>query len=235
MKNSHFLKNEDGFSLVEMAIVLLIIGFIIGGVMKGQDLMESARLKSIITQVNQYRLATNTFLDRYDALPGDFNRASELIHPRLKDGNNNGVVEGLGLAHGHGAFDHEALSFWEHLAAANLIPSPGTSKNQGQAHFNQGAPSTKLGGGFTIQFEPSPDMTGHWFILGKENGPEGNSALLTPQQALAIASKVDTPDPQTGSVRAKDGAKSHSQSCVKSSGGFNMQNKSPACVLYLQM
>jgi prepilin-type N-terminal cleavage/methylation domain-containing protein len=235
MRKIAFIQEEDGFSLVEMAIVLIIIGLILGGIMKGQELLESARLKSLITQTNQYRLATNTFLDRYDALPGDFHRASELIHPRLKDGNNNGIIEGLGLVSSHNPVDHEALSFWEHLAAANLIPSPGNNTGKGHAHFGRGAPSSKIGGGFTIRFQPSEDMPGHWFIIGHENGASGNNALLTPEQALSIARKIDNTDTNNGSVRAKDGANVPSQSCVKDSGEFNTQNKSPACVLFIQM
>jgi prepilin-type N-terminal cleavage/methylation domain-containing protein len=235
MRKYSFITEEDGFSLVEMAIVLVIIGLILGGIMKGQELLESARLKSIITQANQYRLAANTFLDRYDALPGDFDRASELIDARLKDGNNNGIIEGLGLSLGKAGFDHEALSFWVHLAAAGLIPKPGTLASNTNAQFNQGAPSCKMGGGFTIMYQPHEDMPGHWFIIGRENGASGNNGLLTPQQAMSIARKINNSENNSGSVRAKDGANVPPNSCVKSSGEFNTQNKSPVCVLYIQM
>lgn len=235
MRKISFIQEEDGFSLVEMAIVLVIIGLILGGIMKGQELLESARLKSVITQANQYRLAVNTFIDRYDALPGDFDRAAELIAPHLKNGNNNGVIEGLGLSIGKNGFEHEALSFWEHLAAANLIPSPGTPRENTHAHFNQGAPSCKMGGGFTIRYHPHDDMPGHWFIIGRENGVSGNNALFTPQQAMCLVRKIDPSENNSGTVRAKDGANVQPGSCVKSSGEFNTKNKSPACVLYIQM
>lgn len=88
---------QAGFSLVELAIALMIIGLIVGGILKGQELLESARLKSVLTQVNEYRVAVTTFMDRYDALPGDFDQAAELIQDGLLDGNNNGIIEGPGL------------------------------------------------------------------------------------------------------------------------------------------
>src|SRR5436190_22725171 len=112
-------KKQAGFSLIESAIVLVIMGFLIGGILKGKDLIESARLKRVISQLNEYRLATNTFLDKYDALPGDFDKASLQIDPRLQNGNGNGIIDGAGLASGS-----EALNFWTHVAAAGLIGSP---------------------------------------------------------------------------------------------------------------
>jgi prepilin-type N-terminal cleavage/methylation domain-containing protein len=95
-KNKRF--RQQGFSLIESAIVLVIMGFLIGSVLKGRDLIESARLKRVISQLNEYRLATNTFLDKYDALPGDFSEASHVIDQRLQNGNGNGIVDGAGLA-----------------------------------------------------------------------------------------------------------------------------------------
>ena len=110
-KKAKTKKTLQAFSLVELAIALVIIGLLIGAVLKGQELLASARLKTVITQLNQYRLATNTFMDRYGALPGDYDKASSYIKEGLKNGNNNGVIEGLGLSAGGGGFNHEATSF----------------------------------------------------------------------------------------------------------------------------
>ena len=222
---------EPGFSLIEMSIVLLIIGLIVGGILKGQDLLESARLKSIISQINEFRLAANVFYDKYDALPGDFAEAQESIHHTLRNGNNNGKIEGRGLnAQGEG---HEALSFWTHLALAGLIADPGPIPASGLARFGEGAPASKMGGGFTIQFTPDPSLEGHWFVLGQENGDKGDAALLTPQQAYTLDRKMDNGHPLQGKVQARDGADQSPGSCV-SHGRYNLQNKKPACVLYIQ-
>lgn len=228
-----FWREEGGFSLVELAIVLIVIGLIIGGILKGQDLIESARLKSALSQVNEFRLATATFMDKYDAMPGDFDKASSQIEAGLQNGQNNGVVDGPGLSAGAGN-QHEALSFWTHLSAARLLPSPGQVVD-GTARFGAGAPAAKIGGGFTIRHDPFPDMPGHWFVLGKENGAEGNGPLLTPLQALGLDKKGDDGDPKRGRIQARDGAGVAAGDCVRSDGTYNTTNTRAACVLYFQL
>lgn len=223
---------QAGFSLVELAIALMIIGLIVGGILKGQELLESARLKSVLTQVNEYRVAVSTFIDRYDALPGDYDQAAELIQDGLLNGNNNGIIEGPGLL--TQGKDHETASFWAHLAAANLLPSPGTSSGT-QAKFGAGAPKAKIGGGFTICYHPFEDMPGHWFVLGNENGDKGNAPGLTPLQAMSLDKKADNGLPTTGKIRAKDGAGVKPGSCVTPKGEYNTKNNEIACVIYFQM
>lgn len=222
--------HQEGFSLVELAIVLIVIGLIVGGILKGQDLIESARMKSILSQVNDYRVATHTFMDKYDALPGDFNRAQDTLGGDLKDGKNNGVIDGAGLTS-----TSEAYQFWCHLTAANLISSSGKPVSSGTAHFGQGIPKSKMGGGFTVCHQPDADMPGHWLVLGKERGEAGDGALLTPLQAYSLLKKADDPRPNQGYIRARDGGDVTAGDCVLPSGEFNFQNKKPACILYFQL
>lgn len=219
---------QAGFSLIESAIVLVIMGFLIGGVLKGKDLIESARLKRVISQLNEYRLAASTFLDKYDALPGDFSKASLMIKKGLRDGNGNGMVEGAGLARGS-----EALNFWAHLAAAGLIASPGSEKDADKGEFGKGAPESTLGGGFTIEHNPR-GLKGLWFILGQKMNDHGDGGLLTPAQAQAIDKKMDNGHPTSGNVRAMDGVDVPSHACVLVEGLYNVENQEPVCVLLFQ-
>jgi len=70
MRKLNYFKNT-GFTLVEMAIVLVIIGLILGGVLKGQELVIQARVKSMINDFNQVTAAYYTYFDRYHRFPGD--------------------------------------------------------------------------------------------------------------------------------------------------------------------
>ena len=219
---------QAGFSLVELAIVLIVIGLIVGGVLKGMDLIESARLKAVLSQLNEYRVATGTFLDRYDALPGDFNSAREHIDSNLINGNNDGTIADKGLKHGD-----KAQQYWAHLAAANLIPKPGEPPQGGNVKFGQGAPAARIGGGITVVYTPKPDMPGHWFLLGAENGDSGNGALLTSQQAMTLDRQADNGDPNSGRIRADNGAGAQSE-CITSQGLYNTKNNDHSCILYFK-
>ncbi len=66
--------DKKGFTLVEMAIVLVIIGIILGAVMKGQDLIDNARAKQFITKIKTWEVALNTYFDRKGRYPGDANK-----------------------------------------------------------------------------------------------------------------------------------------------------------------
>lgn len=221
-------KKQAGFSLIELAVVLIIMGLLIGGILKGRELIESARLKRAVAQLNEYRLAATTFMDKYDALPGDFSKAHDLIHPSLRNGNGNTIIEGAGLAPGS-----EALAFWSHLAGAGLIGRPGPLAAQNQGDFGGGAPESSLGGGFTIEHNPH-GLSGLWFIMGTKNGDHGDGALLTPDQAMSLDKKMDNGYPTSGKVRAFDGSNVSPHACVTERGTYNVDNKEPACALFFQ-
>lgn len=223
-------KKLPGYSLVELAIALVVIGLILGGILKGQELIENARLKAVLSQVNEIQLAYTSFRDKFDALPGDFKDASLRIDPSLLNGDGNGSIEGAGLSKGS-----EALSFWAHLSAAHLYPDPGIPPTSGTAQFGQGAPSSKIGGGFTVETDPAgTDLKGLWLALGAAQGVHGNGALLTPEQAYTLDKKGDDGNPLHGRIQAREGAGIPKGKCIKN-GTYNTDTKEPACVLYFQL
>src|SRR3954466_4808654 len=92
----------QGFTLIELSIVLVIIGLIIGSVLVGQDLIEAATIRATVSQLEKYKTAVGTFRTKYNALPGDI-KSSEAtgfgFYARgggMGDGDGNGAIEGFG-------------------------------------------------------------------------------------------------------------------------------------------
>src|SRR5215831_4773158 len=97
-----------GFTLIEIAIVLVIIGLLLGGVLKGQELITGARVRNLISQQDGIKAAFFGFQDRYRALPGDYPAASTNIAGVNIVGNGNGRID----AGPPGGTVHEEILAW---------------------------------------------------------------------------------------------------------------------------
>src|SRR5437660_4772398 len=87
---------EDGFTLVEIAIVLVLIGLLPGGILKGQEMITQAKIKNVINDYNGITAAVNSYQDRYRALPGDDQGATtRWTAAAPASGNGNGIITGL--------------------------------------------------------------------------------------------------------------------------------------------
>jgi len=121
-----------GFTLIELSIVLVIIGLIVGGIVVGRELISAAAIRSQVTQIQQIYTATNAFKMKYGALPGDMYNVRAASFGMVAT--NNGTV---GLGDGNGFIGvtglrtctynqgGEALMFWSHLNSAGLISGVG--------------------------------------------------------------------------------------------------------------
>jgi prepilin-type N-terminal cleavage/methylation domain-containing protein len=108
-----------GFSLIEIAIVLVIVGLLLGGVLKGKELMTAARVRSLAQQQDEIKTAYFGFLDRYGALPGDYAKASSTITGIAATAAcNNGNGDGDGLIE---TANNEHTLVWEHLSKAGFL------------------------------------------------------------------------------------------------------------------
>lgn len=128
-------KNQSGFTLVEIAIVLVIIGLLLGGVLKGQAMIESAKVKALGNEMKAVQTAYNAYQDKFRAIPGD--DAAAIIHLgatvqgiNIVDptGPANGLID-TGTWIGATAPDaaKETSLFWQHVRAAGLITGSAAS------------------------------------------------------------------------------------------------------------
>jgi prepilin-type N-terminal cleavage/methylation domain-containing protein len=113
---------QSGFTLVEVAIVLVIVGLLLGAMLKGQELVRGAQVKSLVSQQDGIRAAFLAFVDRFGAPPGDYAGASTHLSCRTVclNGNGNGRIESA-AAPANGSEAREDLLAWTHLSAASFL------------------------------------------------------------------------------------------------------------------
>ena len=102
-------KSNSGFTLVEIAIVLVIIGLLLGGILKGQELINNAKVRAISDRQNSLKVAWFAFIDRFAALPGDYSQANIYITGAAA-GDGNGLLA-----------EKEAPLAFQHLTAAGFL------------------------------------------------------------------------------------------------------------------
>lgn len=116
-------KNNSAFTLVELAIVIVIIGLLVGGILQGQELIKQAKLRSFYAEHKGYIAAVTTFYAKYNGLPGDINNGFTFFGGSdctnaLVDYANNGCNGDGNKTYG---LDKEGLLFWKHLSKAKII------------------------------------------------------------------------------------------------------------------
>ncbi len=217
-------KAQKGFTLIEMSIVLVIIGLIVGGILKGQEIVENSRQKNVLQEVERIRAAVNTFTDRYKALPGDYQFATTRISTAftaISNGDGDGIVDPAAAVAGGAAnivavdggilpaADAETVTFWNQLAAADLIGGITVTEAVQSGRFGEGAavPAAAFPGtGFTVAYGTYNDFAGatqsaHWLRISK-GPPNGITAGLTAKQMQALDVRVDDGVPSVGAFRS---------------------------------
>ena len=107
-------RQTHGFTLVEIAIVLVIIGLLLGGILRGSELITSARVRALISQQDGIKAAYYGFAERFRASPGDYEQATLNIRGATQNGNGNGRIESATIP-------NESILAWEHLTQAGFL------------------------------------------------------------------------------------------------------------------
>lgn len=197
---------QSAFTLIEVSIVLVIIGLIIGGVLVGKDLIRTSELHSVISQEQSFVAATNSFKLKYQCLPGDCSSAISLglggFYSGSNDNGNGDGIVGNGQVGSNVAVRAEANTFFPHLAAANLI----------KASVNTSAgtpPGAAIGTYASSAWLASTSGGNNYLLVAATTYPSDSCGsiwmdyrLFPPEDAKNIDVKIDDGEAYTGKVLA---------------------------------
>lgn len=220
---------KRAFSLVELSIVLVILGLLVGGVLSGQALIRAAELRSVITDYSKYITAANSFRDKYFTMPGDMANATQFWGRQVNqpwcatasgaavtangvcDGNGNGIVNDAAAASQSG----ERTQLWRQLALAGLIEGTYTglvgSASAIDLITGQNVPASKLGrsAAFNSGTQSSTVVAGRWFAVEYGNALHFaipavplNLGAVRSEEAWNIDTKLDDGKPARGRLIA---------------------------------
>ena len=238
-------RSQAGFTLVELAIVMIIIGLLIGGILKGQELIANAQVTATASQIKSVEAALNTFDDSYSAMPGDMLAPTTRLpncvagDPCATAGDGNGRINQLPEA--LAAAGSEATRFWSQMATVDLLG--GVDPTSAAIAWGSALPAAEIGGGFTIGYAAAAPAgsagtfnSGHY--LGMRQTPAvaiaGNAtnANLKPTQAARIDRKLDDGAADAGTVR---GAGSAAATGCYVAAAYQEQVPSAQCQLYIRI
>jgi len=184
---------QAGFTLVEIAIVLVIIGLLLGGILKGQEMITQARIKNVINDFNGITAAYASYQDRYRAIPGDDAGAQArwaLGANAVPSSPGDGTVDGAYNLPTTNAVEPESRLFWWHLRQSGFIPGATTPSNVAS---NQ--PTNAVSGMIGAQTGlGAPTMGLAGLIVCTANVPD--------KIAIAVDTATDDQSSTTGSLRA---------------------------------
>ena len=144
-------KQQAGFTLIELAIVLVIIGLLLGGVLKGQALIDSAKVKNMASELKNIQMNVYTYQDKFKALPGDDKSAVTHVGATT-NGDGNGEISGAW----NSTAVTESYSFWQHVRLAGLATGS-TDTNVTNTTY---LPTNNEGGPIGIQSKPQLTISG---------------------------------------------------------------------------
>jgi prepilin-type N-terminal cleavage/methylation domain-containing protein len=221
---------QDGFTLIELSIVLVIIGLIVGGVLAGQELVRAAGVRATISQIEKYNAAVNTFRGKYGYLPGDINASAATQFGLAARGTQQGTGDGNGILQGEiggSGWDEsvgETVMFWVDLSSVHMIDGnfstasstvqSGNTTLTSTPNIDAFLPQAKIGRGNYIYawsgglVSGALDSTNYYGISavtainGAGTGNITSTPALTVQEAYSMDKKIDDGIPQSGNVLA---------------------------------
>jgi prepilin-type N-terminal cleavage/methylation domain-containing protein len=234
---------KSGFTLLELSIVLVIIGLVVGGVMAGTELIAQSKLQKISTEFRQIETAIYGFRNKYNALPGDMANAKSYWPDNSQyagfvtlNGNGDGTLSEVNT-------QFEKFPAWQHLALGGFLSGSYTGTGPIAAQVSiMGA--AYEGGGYQFRCALASQCistshfgrTGNFISLGRIDSTNTNfpvGALLSAQEAKSLDSKMDDGFANTGKLFAADSTTTTGCSAAYASAGadFQLTSTGPQCRL----
>lgn len=186
------MQKQQGFTLIEIAIVLVIIGLLVGGVLKGQELIKNAQVRKTIGNMDELKASVFGFQDRFRASAGDMTNAAALI-------GGNAVNCGWSCDNGLIQPWRNTSLVTNNLSAAGFYSGPFNTVETNAAPTTQNSPANPWGGPMFVAFY------NNYNAAGVRSGTNSNGIYTgrsIPSTVMAeIDRKIDDGNPQTGSFR----------------------------------
>lgn len=227
---------RDGFTLVELSIVLVIVGLLVGGVFVGRALIRATELRNVAVEYQQYQTTVNAFNTRYRGLPGDLDRATKIWGeaPECDDWSNGPVSADRSTCNGDGSYtmvftypdsttsDKESLLFWQHLSLSGMMEGKLDAYWGPELISGRSVPPSSLKSALWRVVHHTADDAGVFPAQRNKNlyrlvTAEGN-AVMTTSEAFDVDEKIDDGNPGTGSVTIYPGDMADEE-CTVTSGG----------------
>lgn len=234
---------KRGFSLVELSIVLVILGLLVGGILAGQSLIRASEIRNVGTSLNNYLTAYHAFREKYGQIPGDFNNAAAIWTACTDGTNNNCNGNGdsqltVGSCSGNNSIEgHRA---WQHMALAGMIEgnynalSANCTVSLSNANPGTNVPRLRMADvGVMLWYCGWCDANltnayGNVFGIGKRSGNALEAGLMTGTELWNLDTKMDDGLPAGGRMR---GVNDTVNTCASTT-AYNLTSTDKSCRIF---